>query len=262
MASSNGQNTGHCEGLQSGYDPAEDGMAGVLFAMGPEIKYGMVQEETSTVEVHGLLRDILGLGHTQPMKNYTAHSLSHFLKNSYGEDSAVQYTQLVEMEAPCLAQDLTCADVNCESDSICTHNSTIDTIVNSQKTQRDSRRFYKNQVFLGETRILSPNSYCLLLQENYMTAFSIEKQMPLYVAYITDIRSPEYENYLGLKIPSCYNLDPRTNSEASCASWKNGQQDEKWVPLFAKRNDVGTNDLSTNSVPMYKQLYDTKGKLS
>ncbi|KAM6906574.1 ectonucleotide pyrophosphatase/phosphodiesterase family member 1 isoform 2-T2 [Lycodopsis pacificus] len=192
----NRQELKYCTGGFHGSDNLFTNMQAIFIGYGPGLKANTVVPPFENIEIYNLMCDLLGI---RPAPNNGTHgSLNHLLKSPV--HLPVHPAQLSH-DTPCEASDpFPADDLNCTCAS---QNKAAETDMNRDLMTTNTsvkaalRRLHQP---FGTPRVVQPGAtFCLLHQSNYLSGYSKDRLMPLWVSYtiqpLTRVRplSPELE---------------------------------------------------------------------
>uniref|UniRef100_A0A3B5KWE8 Ectonucleotide pyrophosphatase/phosphodiesterase 1 n=1 Tax=Xiphophorus couchianus TaxID=32473 RepID=A0A3B5KWE8_9TELE len=144
----------------------------IFIGYGPGFKTKYVAPTFENIELYNLMCDLLGI---RPSPNNGTHgSLNHLLKHPFYQP--VHPAQLSH-ETPCESTNLVPTDnLHC----LCSSQST-------EKTKAKLRRLHHP---FGTPGVVQPgNSFCLLFHADYLSGYSRDRLMPLWVSYTLQVRT-------------------------------------------------------------------------
>uniref|UniRef100_A0A3B3DH13 SMB domain-containing protein n=1 Tax=Oryzias melastigma TaxID=30732 RepID=A0A3B3DH13_ORYME len=238
-----------CDGGNHGYDNDAESMHALFLSYGPKFQSGTEVEPFSSIELYNLMCDVLEIN---PSENNGTHgSMNHALKNPFhtpvhpAEQSDPGQCPLVSL----VPED----NLGCSCSSL--EGNTINSRLNLTADQAE-----KTHMLFGRPQMLqSDQSYCILHQEGFVSAYSHKVLMPLWSTFTTDI-SP-----LPPVISDCLRADVRLTPSQSprCDDY---ETTSSLTPafLFPPNLNVSADQqydalLMSNVVPMYprfKKIWD------
>uniref|UniRef100_A0A3B3ZWR9 Uncharacterized protein n=1 Tax=Periophthalmus magnuspinnatus TaxID=409849 RepID=A0A3B3ZWR9_9GOBI len=162
----------YCSGGFHGSDNLFKNMQGIFIGYGPGFKHKTVVPTFENIEVYNLMCDLLGI---RPAPNNGTHgSLNHLLKRAPFQP--VHPAQLSH-DTPCDASDPTPSDdlqCNCS-------NQTPEMVILKTTSSATLRRQHHP---FGTPRVVESDvSFCLLHQRDFLSGYSRDRLMPLWVSY-------------------------------------------------------------------------------
>ncbi|KAM9737839.1 venom phosphodiesterase CdcPDE [Menidia menidia] len=166
-----------CSGGNHGYDNDAESMHALFLSYGPKFNDKSTIEPFSNIELYNLMCDVLQV---PPADNNGTHgSMNHVLRNPYykpaspGEQSRPAQCPLVSLDP---ADDLGCS---------CLVGNAINSRLNL--TAEEVSAAEGKHVLFGRPRMLQPDqSYCILHQEGFVSAYSHSRRMPLWSSFTVD----------------------------------------------------------------------------
>ncbi|KAF7666129.1 hypothetical protein LDENG_00120020, partial [Lucifuga dentata] len=186
----------YCTGGFHGSDNLFTNMQAIFVGHGPGLKHGAVVPPFENIEVYNLMCDLLGI---PPAPNNGTHgSLNHLLKSPAHlpvHPAQLSHDSQCEASDPAPADDLRCTCSSHTEAEVITMNRHIMNINSSAKA--NLRRLHHPY---GIPQVVQENShFCVLHHSDYLSGYSKDVLMPLWVAYtiqpLASIRplSPELE---------------------------------------------------------------------
>ncbi|KAM9355413.1 ectonucleotide pyrophosphatase/phosphodiesterase family member 1 isoform 2-T2 [Pholidichthys leucotaenia] len=170
----------YCTGGFHGSDNVFTNMQAIFLGYGPAFKVNTVVPPFENIELYNLMCDLLGI-HPSP-NNGTHGSLNHLLKQSFHHP--VHPAQLSH-EGPCEASDPVPSDtLQCSCGS---QTSEMEINMNRNLIETNSStkaRFRRLHYPFGVPRVVqSDATFCLLHHADYLSGYSKDRLMPLWVSY-------------------------------------------------------------------------------
>ncbi|XP_047184510.1 ectonucleotide pyrophosphatase/phosphodiesterase family member 1 isoform X3 [Scophthalmus maximus] len=179
QAALNHKEVKYCTGGFHGSDNLFTNMQAIFIGYGPGFKTNAVVPPFENIELYNVMCDLLGI---RPAPNNGTHgSLNHLLRHPF--HLPVHPAQLSH-DSPCEARAPVPADDQC----VCTpRTKTPETDLNRHLTTTNSsakvalRRLHHP---FGTPRVVQPDAtFCLLYNSDYLTGYSRDRLMPLWVSY-------------------------------------------------------------------------------
>ncbi|KAL2082535.1 hypothetical protein ACEWY4_022353 [Coilia grayii] len=240
----------YCTGGFHGSDNVFPNMQAIFIGYGPGFKHRTTVPPFENIEVYNLMCDMMGV--TPAPNNGTHGSLNHLLKKPRHIPA---YPAELSLASACTAT------ISIPTDNLgCTCSSLTEAQVQglNQKLMQNSDPNVKTvHLPYGVPRVMQEGAdHCVLLQTDYVTGFSKDIRMPLWVAYTltagVSFRDAGQE---------CVRADVRVSTSVSqhCSTYRNNQtltfgllhppnlsyEDNKWDSL-----------LTTNMAPMFSKFFD------
>uniref|UniRef100_A0A671UR87 Ectonucleotide pyrophosphatase/phosphodiesterase 1 n=1 Tax=Sparus aurata TaxID=8175 RepID=A0A671UR87_SPAAU len=179
----------YCTGGYHGSDNLFTNMQAIFIGYGPGFKESTVVPPFENIEVYNLMCDLLDI---RPSPNNGTHgSLNHLLKRPVY--LPVHPAQLSH-ETPCKAVGpVPNDDLQCTCSSL---NTTMVTFMNRHLMNTNSSDLRRLHHPFGTPRVVQPDaSFCLLHHSSYLSGYSKDRLMPLWVSYTIQVQplSPESE---------------------------------------------------------------------
>ncbi|XP_033991375.1 ectonucleotide pyrophosphatase/phosphodiesterase family member 1 [Trematomus bernacchii] len=245
----------YCTGGFHGSDNIFTNMQAIFIGYGPGFKENTVVPPFENIELYNLMCDLLGI---RPSPNNGTHgSLNHLLKHPAHQ--LVHPAQLSH-DTPCETSDPAPTDLQC---SCASQDKAAETDLNRNLIATNSSvkaiLRHLHHPFGIPSVVQSGASFCLLHQSNYLSGYSRDRLMPLWVSYtlepLTTVRplSPEFEE--------CVRADVRTPPAASqlCLRYRNDPSLSFGLlhPPNLGANGAETDSLITsNMAPMFPAFKD------
>lgn len=238
-----------------GYDNIYPEMEALFVANGPAFKSGLVAEPFANIEVYNLLAEILKV--KPAPNNGTYGSLSYMLKdtsttikpasNSDGKDFSTDCKFICQPNAASNnCTNLACPACKAPKEAISAYMANL--ILNDQQ-----RKVSMDQNLpWGAPKGGAGKGGCLLVQKNFVTAYSSSLKVPLLVGY-----KLEASQLKGNATDPCPRLDPRlkSNETSSCTDYSNSNytRNQLLSRFDFLRDNMSQQDtfLISNSVPQY-----------
>uniref|UniRef100_A0A8B9RLH8 Ectonucleotide pyrophosphatase/phosphodiesterase 1 n=1 Tax=Astyanax mexicanus TaxID=7994 RepID=A0A8B9RLH8_ASTMX len=203
----------YCNGGFHGSDNAFRNMQAIFIGYGPGMKYNTTVAPFENIEVYNLICDLLGV---QPAPNNGTHgSLNHLLRIPTYQPV---YPAEISPASSCSAPTLSPTDQQgCVCSSI-----TPDQVNNHTKTQQNLHKINltikRLHLTYGIPRVIQEKAdYCVLHQTSYISGYSKDILMPLWVSY-------SLEPLVRLSFITLENKQPGAYIHSftiSCSSYKN-----------------------------------------
>ncbi|XP_072527210.1 ectonucleotide pyrophosphatase/phosphodiesterase family member 1-like isoform X2 [Salminus brasiliensis] len=239
----------HCTGGFHGSDNTFVNMQSIFIGYGPGMKFKTIVAPFENIEVYNLLCDLLGVS---PAPNNGTHgSLNHLLKNPPYQPV---YPVEISPASSCLGTALSPSD---DRGCVCSSH-TLDQvkILNQQLITSDSNLNFKRlHLPHGIPRVLQENAdYCVLYHSSYISGYSKDILMPLWVAYtlgplasVQPITSSQEE---------CVRADVRVPGSASqsCSFYKNNSALTYGFlhpPNLGSKSTESDSLITSNMAPMF-----------
>ncbi|XP_070702542.1 venom phosphodiesterase 1 [Pempheris klunzingeri] len=240
-----------CSGGTHGYDNDAESMHAMFVSYGPKFKSKTEVEPFSNIELYNLMCDVLQI--SPAVNNGTHGSMNHVLRQPHyrpappAEQSRATSCPLISLEP---ADSLGCS---CPALSGNTINSRL-----NLTTQAAVASLKKNLPF-GRPQLLQSNqSYCLLYQEGFITAYSHGALMPLWSSFTVD--KPTNMDPLPPVTPDCLRADVRLQPLQSprCDEY-DGAGNLTYGFLYPPNLNATVDEqfdalLTSNVVPMYPEF--------
>ncbi|XP_033931933.1 ectonucleotide pyrophosphatase/phosphodiesterase family member 1 [Pseudochaenichthys georgianus] len=245
----------YCSGGFHGSDNIFTNMQAIFIGYGPGFKENAVVPPFENIELYNLMCDLLGI---RPSPNNGTHgSLNHLLKHPV---HLLVHPAQLSHDTPCETSDPAPTDLQCSCASQDTATET-DLNRNLMATNSSVKAILRHlhHPFGIPSVVQSGASFCLLHQSNYLSGYSRDRLMPLWVSYtlqpLTTVRplSPEFEE--------CVRADVRTPPAASqlCPRHRNNPSLSFGLlhPPNLGANGAETDSLITsNMAPMFPAFKD------
>ncbi|CAK6982237.1 LOW QUALITY PROTEIN: venom phosphodiesterase 2 [Scomber scombrus] len=195
-----------CAGGTHGYDNDAESMHAMFLSYGPKFQYQTEIEPFSNIELYNLMCDVLQIPPTD--NNGTHGSMNHILRKPY-------YTPLSPVEqsgpaeCPLLSLDPT-DTLGCSCPGL------NESVANSRLnlTAEEKTAAEKKHMLFGRPKMLQPDqSYCILHQEGFISAYSHKALMPLWSSFTID--KPLNLDPLSPVTPGCLRADARLPASQS-----------------------------------------------
>uniref|UniRef100_A0A8C9QZ08 SMB domain-containing protein n=1 Tax=Scleropages formosus TaxID=113540 RepID=A0A8C9QZ08_SCLFO len=164
----------YCEGGTHGYDNDVTSMQAMFVSYGPKFLYKTQVEPFSNVEVYNLMCDLLEV--TPAPNNGTHGSLNHLLRKPRHEPT-FPAEQTAPLQCPLLSLNSTDdLDCSCPDKDIIALNSRLNLTLEEASE--------KKHMPFGRPRLLQAGGkYCLLHQQGFISAYSLQSFMPLWSSF-------------------------------------------------------------------------------
>ncbi|XP_071323646.1 ectonucleotide pyrophosphatase/phosphodiesterase family member 1 [Trachinotus anak] len=249
-------NVKYCSGGFHGSDNVFSSMQAIFIGYGPGFKNKTVVPPFENIELYNVMCDLLGI---RPAPNNGTHgSLNHLLQHPV--HLPVHPAQLSH-ETPCEASDPSPAD-----DLQCTCASKTKAVekewnrrfmTTSSSTKVSLRRLHHP---FGTPRVVQADAtFCLLHHSDYLSGYSKDRLMPLWVSYT--IQPPTRVRPLSPELEACVRADVRIPPAASqlCLRYRNNSDLSYGLlhPPYLSVNGPETDSLLTsNMAPMFPAFKD------
>ncbi|KAF7230737.1 ectonucleotide pyrophosphatase/phosphodiesterase family member 1 [Nothobranchius furzeri] len=251
QAALNQQEVKYCTGGFHGSDNVFDNMQAIFIGYGPAFKTNTVVAPFENIEIYNLMCDLLEIS---PASNNGTHgSLNHLLKDPYYKPV---HRAPLSLDTPCETSDPNPAPTSllqcrCASQTVEMEKqmNTVLLAINDE-TKASLRRLHHP---FGTPQIIQPDaSFCLLYQSDYLTGYSRDIIMPLWVSYVIQplvhVRAPSPEE--------CVRADVRVPPSAGqlCSRFKNHPRLTFGLlhPPYLNSSAPETDSLiNSNMVPMF-----------
>lgn len=210
QASMSRQDMKYCSGGFHGSDNLFTNMQAIFVGYGPGFKHKTVVPPFENIEVYNLMCDLLGI---HPAPNNGSHgSLNHLLKRLvYRPVHPAQLSHDTPCDAagPTPTDDLQCSCSSQTQDMETTLNRKL---ISANSTAKALLRRQHHP--FGTPHVVQPEvTFCLLHQRDYLSGYSQDRLMPLWVSYtvrpLTDVRP------LSPGLEECVRADVRIAPEKS-----------------------------------------------
>ncbi|XP_038147817.1 ectonucleotide pyrophosphatase/phosphodiesterase family member 1 isoform X1 [Cyprinodon tularosa] len=197
----------YCSGGFHGSDNLFTNMQGIFIGYGPGFKTNTIVPPFENIEVYNLMCDLLGI---RPSPNNGTHgSLNHLLKHPFYKPV---YPAQLSHETPCDSSNpVSTDDLQCLCSSQTTKTQTVlngRLLTINSDTKSNLRRLH--QPFGTPVVTQADTSFCLLYQDDYISGYSRDRLMPLWVSFtIQPLPSVWYPSQEG-----CVGADPRIPSSS------------------------------------------------
>uniref|UniRef100_A0A3P9J0C8 SMB domain-containing protein n=1 Tax=Oryzias latipes TaxID=8090 RepID=A0A3P9J0C8_ORYLA len=245
-----------CFGGNHGYDNDAESMHALFLSYGPKFQFRTEVEPFSSIELYNLMCDVLEI--TPSENNGTHGSMNHALRNPY-HTPVHPVEQSVPGQCP-LVSLVPEDDLGCSCSSL--EGNTINSRLNLTADQVSAAE--KKHMLLGRPQMLQPDqSYCILHQEGFVSAYSHKVLMPLWSSFT--VEKPTDITPLPPVISDCLRADVRlTPSQSSRCDQYETAGSLTPAFLFPPNLNVSADQqydalLMSNVVPMYprfKEIWD------
>uniref|UniRef100_A0A8B9LKD7 Ectonucleotide pyrophosphatase/phosphodiesterase 1 n=1 Tax=Astyanax mexicanus TaxID=7994 RepID=A0A8B9LKD7_ASTMX len=241
----------YCNGGFHGSDNAFRNMQAIFIGYGPGMKYNTTVAPFENIEVYNLICDLLGV---QPAPNNGTHgSLNHLLRIPTYQPV---YPAEISPASSCSAPTLSPTDQQgCVCSSI-----TPDQVNNHTKTQQNLHKINltikRLHLTYGIPRVIQEKAdYCVLHQTSYISGYSKDILMPLWVSYSLDAVKKS-ESFFCEK-SKCVRVDVRVPASASqsCSSYKNNPTLTYGFLHPPKYDSLITSNMAP-MFPIFKGIWD------
>uniref|UniRef100_A0A3P8PMU4 SMB domain-containing protein n=1 Tax=Astatotilapia calliptera TaxID=8154 RepID=A0A3P8PMU4_ASTCA len=191
-----------CSGGNHGYDNDFESMHAMFISYGPKFQKEKEIEPFSNTELYNLMCDVLEVS---PSSNNGTHgSMNHVLQQPY-------YTPVHPAEQSEPAQ-CPLVSLNPEDNLGCSCGEVDETDINKRLNLTSAAE--KKHALFGRPRMLQPDqSYCILYQEGFISAYSHKALMPLWSSFTID--KPNNLDPLPSVTPDCFRADVRISASQS-----------------------------------------------
>ncbi|XP_007669807.2 ectonucleotide pyrophosphatase/phosphodiesterase family member 3 [Ornithorhynchus anatinus] len=238
-----------CKGGNHGYDNEFKSMEAIFLAHGPDFKDKTEVEPFENIEIYNLLCDLL---HIKPAPNNGTHgSLNHLLKAPFYTPSFPKEVSS-PIECPFGPTESNISGCRCPLQNIDVLNQRLN--LSSSKVNETVNKHLP----YGRPRVLQSKSYCQLFQEEYVSGFDHDIQMPLWSAYT--ILKPGDTSPLPPTMTDCLRADVRIPAAQSqnCSFYEMAQNithDFLFPPTLNETAESQYDALITsNFIPMHEQF--------
>ncbi|KAI4802079.1 hypothetical protein KUCAC02_019937, partial [Chaenocephalus aceratus] len=213
----------YCSGGFHGSDNIFTNMQAIFIGYGPGFKENAVVPPFENIELYNLMCDLLGI---RPSPNNGTHgSLNHLLKHPV---HLLVHPAQLSHDTPCETSDPAPTDLQCScaSQDTATETDLNRNLIATNSSVKAILR-HLHHPFGIPSVVQSGASFCLLHQSNYLSGYSRDRLMPLWVSYtlqpLTTVRplSPEFEECVRADVrtpPAASQLCPRHRNNPSCPS--------------------------------------------
>ncbi|AWP20196.1 putative ectonucleotide pyrophosphatase/phosphodiesterase family member 1-like [Scophthalmus maximus] len=254
QAALNHKEVKYCTGGFHGSDNLFTNMQAIFIGYGPGFKTNAVVPPFENIELYNVMCDLLGI---RPAPNNGTHgSLNHLLRHPF--HLPVHPAQLSH-DSPCEARAPVPADDQC----VCTpRTKTPETDLNRHLTTTNSsakvalRRLHHP---FGTPRVVQPDAaFCLLYNSDYLTGYSRDRLMPLWVSYT--VRPATAVRPLSPELEACVRADVRVPPAASqlCHRYNftNLSLGLLHPPSLSADGPVADSLITSNMAPMFPAFKD------
>ncbi|XP_072296626.1 ectonucleotide pyrophosphatase/phosphodiesterase family member 1 [Eucyclogobius newberryi] len=243
----------YCTGGFHGSDNLFRNMQAIFIGYGPGFKHKTVVPPFENIEVYNLVCDLLGI---RPAPNNGTHgSLNHLLKRALFQPvHPAQQSHDVACEAsnPTPTDDRQCSACNQTLQMQKEMNTQLLSIDSGTKAQLRSQHH-----LFGTPRVVEPDvSFCLLHHRDFLSGYSLERLMPLWVSYTLRPLAK-----VGPVVDPCVRADVRVDPSQTqrCSRYRDGPGLTFGLlhPPNLDPQVPGTDSLlNTNMVPMFPAFLD------
>ncbi|XP_041951559.1 ectonucleotide pyrophosphatase/phosphodiesterase family member 1 [Alosa sapidissima] len=241
--------TKYCSGGFHGSDNLFQSMQAIFIAHGPGLKYNTTVAPFENIEVYNLMCDLLGI---RPAPNNGTHgSLNHLLKRPR---LVPAYPAEMSLASACSATaSIPTDDLGCTCGTL-TEAKVED--LNAKLMQSDPRVKPVHLPY-GIPRVLQENAdHCVLLHSDYITGFSKDIRMPLWVAYTLNA----WDTF-GDTSQDCVRADVRVSPSMSqnCGYYRNNDTVTFGLlhpPNLSSKDKEWDSLLTSNMAPMFPTFLD------
>uniref|UniRef100_A0A3B4HA82 Venom phosphodiesterase 1-like n=1 Tax=Pundamilia nyererei TaxID=303518 RepID=A0A3B4HA82_9CICH len=186
-----------CSGGNHGYDNDFESMHAMFISYGPKFQKEKEIEPFSNTELYNLMCDVLEVS---PSSNNGTHgSMNHVLQQPY-------YTPVHPAEQSEPAQ--------CPLENVVFPQDETDINKRLNLSAEEGETFLLKHALFGRPRMLQPDqSYCILYQEGFISAYSHKALMPLWSSFTID--KPNNLDPLPSVTPDCFRADVRISASQS-----------------------------------------------
>ncbi|KAM9340330.1 venom phosphodiesterase CdcPDE [Symphorus nematophorus] len=245
-----------CSGGTHGYDNDAESMHAMFLSYGPKFLNKIEIEPFSNIELYNLMCDVLQISPTD--NNGTHGSMNHILRQPY-------YTPVPPAERSTPGQ-CPLTSLNPADNLGCSCSALSGNEINSRLnlTAEEESAAEKRHMLFGRPRMLQPDqSYCILHQEGFISAYSHDALMPLWSSFTID--KPLNLDPLPPVMPDCLRADVRLPASHSprCSQY-NTTENMTHAFLYPPNLNMTMDQqydalLMSNVVPMYpefKKIWD------
>uniref|UniRef100_A0A8C9WTG5 Ectonucleotide pyrophosphatase/phosphodiesterase 1 n=1 Tax=Sander lucioperca TaxID=283035 RepID=A0A8C9WTG5_SANLU len=249
QAALNSQQVKYCSGGFHGSDNLFTNMQAIFIGYGPAFKENTVVPPFENIELYNLMCDLLSI---RPAPNNGTHgSLNHLLKHPV--HLPVHPAQLSH-DTPCEASklipvnDLQCTCTSQTKAMVCRKLYVTFIHVSFLGVKASLRRLHHP---FGTPRVVQPDAtFCLLHQSNYLSGYSKDRLMPLWVSYTIHPESEE-----------CVRADARIPPAASqlCMRYRNDPALSFGLlhpPNLSAEGAESDSLITSNMAPMFPAFKD------
>nr|XP_061806748.1 ectonucleotide pyrophosphatase/phosphodiesterase family member 1 [Nerophis lumbriciformis] len=248
QAALNRKEVKYCSGGFHGSDNLFTNMQAIFIGYGPGFKSNTTVPPFENIELYNLMCDLLGI---PPAPNNGTHgSLNHLLKHPV--HLPVHPAQLSH-DTPCEASDshatlhLNCT---CRARTDLNVSTVKGQLVNSVKSSL--RRLHHP---FGVPIVVQPDvTFCLLHQSNYITGYSQNRHMALWVSYT--ISNPATVEPLVPSVEACIRADARIPPATSQMCSSDNTHGLLHPPNLSGKKDGADSLITSNMVPMFPAFKD------
>ncbi|XP_077443307.1 ectonucleotide pyrophosphatase/phosphodiesterase family member 1 [Stigmatopora argus] len=232
----------YCAGGFHGSDNVFTNMQAIFIGYGPGFKSNMTVSPFENIELYNLMCDLLGI---PPAPNNGTHgSLNHLL--THPVHLPVHPAQLSH-DTPCEAGDSHATlDLNCTCGA---KDKDMDTtsLISNANVKSSLRRLHHP---FGVPIVVQPDAtFCLLHQSNYITGYSQDRHMALWVSYT--IPNPAIPEPVDPSTGSCLRADARI-PPATSQMCSNDNTHGLLHPLnLSGKKESADSLITSNTVPMF-----------
>ncbi|XP_037606650.1 ectonucleotide pyrophosphatase/phosphodiesterase family member 1 [Sebastes umbrosus] len=256
QAALNSQQIKYCTGGFHGSDNLFTHMQAIFIGYGPAFKTNTVVPPFENIELYNLMCDLLSI---RPAPNNGTHgSLNHLLKRPLHlpvHPAQLSHDTPCEASDPVRADDLQCS---CTSQNKTAEADMNRDLISTNSTVKASLRRLHHP--FGTPRVVQPDAkFCLLHQSSYLSGYSRDRLMPLWVSYtiqpLTGVRplSPASEE--------CVRADVRIPPASSqlCLRYRNDPALSFGLlhpPNLSANGPESDSLITSNMAPMFPAFKD------
>uniref|UniRef100_A0A671US96 Ectonucleotide pyrophosphatase/phosphodiesterase 1 n=1 Tax=Sparus aurata TaxID=8175 RepID=A0A671US96_SPAAU len=240
----------YCTGGYHGSDNLFTNMQAIFIGYGPGFKESTVVPPFENIEVYNLMCDLLDI---RPSPNNGTHgSLNHLLKRPVY--LPVHPAQLSH-ETPCKAvgpvpnDDLQCTCSSLNTTMVCAN-----TVIELMCVKASLRRLHHP---FGTPRVVQPDaSFCLLHHSSYLSGYSKDRLMPLWVSYTIQPLVSTRVQPLSPESEACVRADIRIPPAASQLCLRYRDDPALSYGLLHPPSECTDSLLTSNMAPMFPAFKD------
>ncbi|XP_031437344.1 ectonucleotide pyrophosphatase/phosphodiesterase family member 1 [Clupea harengus] len=240
----------YCSGGFHGSDNVFQSMQAIFIGHGPGLKHKTTVPPFENIEVYNLMCDLMDI---KPAPNNGTHgSLNHLLKRPRHVPA---YPAEMSSASSCTATtSIPADDLGCTCPSL-TEAQVQD--LNTELMQHSDPTVKPVHLPYGIPRVLQENvDYCVLLHSDYITGFSKDIRMPLWVAYTLNTGDT-----FGDASQDCVRADVRVSPSMSqsCASYRGDPNMTFGLlhpPNLSSKDNEWDSLLTSNMAPMFPVFLD------
>lgn len=170
----------YCSGGFHGSDNLFTNMQAIFIGYGPAFKHSTVVPTFENIELYNLMCDLLGI---RPAPNNGTHgSLNHLLKHPIHQPvlpAQLSHDIPCESSDPLRSVNLQCTCGSQTTDMVKQMNKNL--LASHSSVKANLRRLHEP---FGTPRVIQPDAtFCLLYHSDYLSGYSKDRLMPLWVSY-------------------------------------------------------------------------------